>query len=96
MNHTDPSRVPIPGKLIDKLRHAREMQSTWADVEKEARTEIEQIMGDAETATYRGQPVITWKPVKSNRFDQAAFKKEHPDLHALFTTTIESRPFRPL
>ena len=36
---------------------------------------------------------ITWKTVKSNRFDTTAFRKAHPDMAAAFTKEQACRRF---
>jgi len=36
---------------------------------------------------------ITWRLVRSARFDSAAFKKANPEAYALFTKATESRRF---
>ena len=36
---------------------------------------------------------ITWKTVSSSRFDTTAFKKENPEIAALYTKTTTTRRF---
>lgn len=54
---------------------------------------IANYMGDADTLTYGGRKVLTHKSQAGRPgFDQAAFKKVHPDLHARFTR--QGAPFK--
>jgi putative phage-type endonuclease len=66
---------------------------------KEAKTLAGNIlrdaMGDAEQATYNGVPVASWKPQATDRFDQAAFKAEYPDLYSKFVVKSHTRVLRP-
>ena len=55
---------------------------------------IKLYMGDAAILTMNGTPSITWKEQQSKRFDQAAFKADHPDLFEKFTKVAASRVFR--
>lgn len=41
-----------------------------------------------------GQTLLTWKPQTTNRFDSAAFKAEHPEMHATYIKTTQSRVFK--
>lgn len=48
--------------------------------------ELQKAMQDATELTYQGRVLFTWKPRKgAARFDAAALKKAHPDIHAAFT-----------
>lgn len=81
-------------QALDKLTNARRKISYYKDVESEARAVIEAELGDAHDAgTVDGVDAVTWKTIKSNRFDSSALKKEFPGLHGLFTKTTESRRF---
>ena len=88
--------VTIPAKLYDKLRNARKMQADWAAVEKAARDEIEEMMGESERAVVRGQTVVNWPHTKSTRFDQKAHSAEKPECHASYMTPSAGRRFAPV
>lgn len=81
-------RIASLKMLIDQ-RKAIEAQ------EDEAKLEIQKFMGHQDTLTYSGATLVTWKESKApERFDAAAFKKAHPDLHRQFVKTGEpSRRF---
>ncbi|BAH52261.1 hypothetical protein [Rhodococcus opacus] len=73
---------------------ARAEQARLKTIETNARAALEtEIGGDAE-AVVDGAPVISWTPVKSSKFDQSAFAKDHPDLFEQYKRTSESRPFK--
>ena len=79
------------GSLQSVRREIKELQ----EEEESFKTAIMKAMGDADTLTYRGERLVTWKASKgASRFDATAFKKAHPDLYAQFTKTGEpSRRF---
>lgn len=79
---------------LDKLAAARRQIAHLKDVEVQARAVIEAELGDTyDAGTINGVDAVTWKTIKSNRFDVAAIKKQLPELHALFTKVTESRRF---
>jgi hypothetical protein len=57
---------------------------------------LQKAMQDAVAVTYEGQELFTWKPRKgSTRFDAAALKTAHPDIHAQYVKQAEpTRVFR--
>ena len=55
--------------------------------------EIMAEMGDAESITFNGAPLATWKPRTTNRLDSKLLKAEHPDIYGLYTKQSESRYF---
>lgn len=92
---TDPTRVDLDsvrGEIL-ALQQINAQIKVLSDTAKTMRARIEDALGGQDTGTLDGHVVVTWKPVKSNRFDQAAFKKAHPDLAAEFMTVTESRRF---
>lgn len=66
---------------------------------KEAKTLAGNILrdalGDAEQATYQGVPVASWKAQATDRFDQAAFKAEYPEIYNKFVKATHARVLRP-
>lgn len=58
--------------------------------------ELQKAMQDAVALTHEGQELFTWKPRKgSARFDAAALKTAHPDIHAQYMRQGEpTRVFR--
>ena len=90
----NPDQVELDPGNVEALLAVRAQIAALKDTETRLRQAIEHQLGDHGTGTLDGTPVISWMPVKSRRFDQAAFKKAHPDLAAEFVTTSESRPFK--
>lgn len=74
------------------------IKEQMAELERQAddfRAIIQQEMGDAETAMYKGQKVATWKSSKAGEtFDSKAFKAAYPDLYGSFLKEKKAaRPF---
>lgn len=80
---------------VMRLR-ALKAQAKATDAEIEAiEFSVKRAMGDAVALRLPGEdkPALTWKPRKWSRFDTAALKAAHPDLHLQFTSRGESRVF---
>jgi putative phage-type endonuclease len=59
------------------------------------RTELYSFMQEAQQVNSpSGAPMATWKTQATKRFDTDAFKAEHPDLHALYIKTSQTRVLR--
>lgn len=72
-----PNTVEIPADLHDRWLKARENKGQWAEIEGDARKEIETLMGDNEIAmTPDGVPVISWKHGKAARLVQSKIPDE--------------------
>lgn len=82
-------------ELTMKIRELREMQKMAeeaAAIAEALKDEIKAIMGDSEELC-AGEYKVTWKAVKSSRFDTAAFRKAMPELAAAFTRESSTRRF---
>jgi predicted phage-related endonuclease len=96
---TDPSTADLTrhAHRIEALRHAQAKAKEWKEIADEITAEIKDAMGGedgtAEVAVVDGRPVARWTRVKSNRLNQAALKKERPEIHALYVEASESRRF---
>lgn len=96
----DESAPPIEAddvlaQQVMRLR-ALKAQAKATDAEIESiEFEVKRAMGDAFALRLPGddKPALTWKPRKWSRFDTAALKAAHPDLHLQFTSRGESRVF---
>lgn len=81
---------------------ARTAISGWKDTQAKAKDQIIQIMGEATRAMFSGKHVVTKSVSRPRRFNQAAFREDHPDLYERYcepSTEPETRlwvPRRPL
>lgn len=75
----------------------RKLQHDKRDIEEQiaaARAKIEDALGEADTGTVGGVPVVRWTHVTSRRFDQTLAKAKLPaDLLAACYTETTSRRF---
>lgn len=82
-------------ELTAKIKEMRELQRMAEEATALAeaiKDEIKIIMGASEELC-AGEYKITWKSVKSSRFDAAAFRKAMPELAAAFTKETTARRF---
>lgn len=82
---------------LDTIREYQEINTQIAELrERQAtlRARIEDALGDDDTGTILGVPVITWKWSKPRRLDQKALKAAHPEIVEAFTVTTETRTFK--
>ena len=63
---------------------------------KEIRAVIEEALGDKETGTVNGAPVVRWTYVKTSRLDQTLLKELHPRAYAECQTVTTARRFTPV
>lgn len=85
--------VEVDADALHRYRQAREQIATWTEIADQARARLEQQLGERQTGTVDGLPVIRWARVKSTRLDQTLVKSLHPGVHAECQTTSESRRF---
>jgi putative phage-type endonuclease len=94
-----------PGSVLDLPENAFEVleRITVLNSDINAQTEerdalkvaLSEFVGPAETLTYGGRPVATWKTQKGRQsFDKRAFEELHPELAATFTS--QGSPFKVL
>jgi len=78
-------------QMIESLAQLRQMQEEAKRLEarsEEVKTQIMNMMGEAELISHCGQALATWKSTKpTQRIDTIALKKSFPDLAAQFTVT---------
>lgn len=100
---TDPKDKDLPTVDLEPVRThferwlwARDRKDNYARIEKEAREQLEEFIGDNQIATLDGKPVITWKwsNPKNGRLDQKMIREQYPDIAAICTTKEPSRSFR--
>lgn len=77
------------------LRRAQEQKKVAEHAWELAREEVEWLMTGAGADVVTGHGVtVRWNDVPATRFDQQAFRREHPDLFALYQRSTATRPFR--
>ena len=84
-------------ELVSKIQQLNE----WEELMEEARAEVEalrdaikaEMLAQNTEELTAGAYIIRWTSVLSNRFDTAAFKREHGDLYRQFTKQVSSRRF---
>ena len=78
---------------IDVLKAATTEKTRIETVIAQARSKIEDALGDAEVGTIAGVPVVKWTTVTSSRFDQKAAREFLGDAAASFMTETTTRRF---
>lgn len=76
---------------LDALAMAKEAKKAIEAQEEEIENRIKAALGSAETGTIEGQVVVTWAQRTRTNFDSKAFKSEHPELAAKYTSTSDYR-----
>lgn len=82
-------------EMTAKIKELKSLQALIEEAEAEAdalKDQIKEAMGDSEELRV-GEYKVTYKTVKSSRFDSASFKKAMPELYGQFTKTTQSRRF---
>lgn len=88
------------GKVIETTDEIFQAYSDLKDVKQQLaelsdrKTELEEKIklgfGDAEALSYGGDTIATWKsPKPSEKFDDKAFKADHPDLFKEYAKTVQ-------
>jgi hypothetical protein len=81
---------------VEILRYCKAEKAKIAELEKLARTAVEDAMGGNEIGLLDGEPAINWSHFKERRFDQSAFGEDHPDLLEQYRAAREKRRFEVL
>lgn len=82
-------------QLYEDLCEIREAEKDLKEQKDKIELELKKRIGDdADTLTYGGERLVSWKSQTSMRFDSKAFQKEHPDLYQSFKASSSSRVFR--
>ena len=91
--HTDGKTVVATEELYDDYIKLKEIKEQIAELTK-SKTEIEDAiklaLGDAESISYDGKTIATWKaPKPTMKFDADEFKLAHPQLAGEFTHEVQ-------
>jgi putative phage-type endonuclease len=94
----DGTFLELPENAFDALERITVLNSDIKAQEEERdalKVALAEFVGNAETLLHDGRPVATWKTQKGRQaFDARAFKDDHPDLAAAYTT--QGAPFKVL
>lgn len=94
----DGTYLELPENAFDALERITVLNSDIKAQEEERdalKVALAEFVGNAETLLHDGRPVATWKTQKGRQaFDARAFKDDHPDLAAAYTT--QGAPFKVL
>ncbi len=96
---TDPGTViDLPETAFETLERITVLNSdiqAQTDERDALKVALSEFVGPAETLTYEGRPVATWKTQKGRAsFDKRAFETDHPDMAADYTH--QGAPFKVL
>lgn len=83
----------VPLKAVQNYRKAQEAIEQWTKIRTKARDEIEKALGDAETGTVRGTPVVNWRRSKRTALSQKLLTQLYPEVKAECMETTETRTF---
>lgn len=91
--HTDGKTVVATEELYDDYIKLKEIKEQIAELTK-SKTEIEDTiklaLGDAESISYDGKTIATWRaPKPTMKFDADEFKLAHPQLAGEFTHEVQ-------
>lgn len=79
---------------VNDLRELRRMADELTAEIESLQDSIKEHMTAAGVDTITGTDYkISWKEIKSSRFDTTAFKKENPEIAAAYTKTTTTRRF---
>lgn len=82
-------------EIIEKAKALKELKVMAEELNNEIsgiEDSLKALMGDEETV-YAGEYKLTYKTVKSNRFDSKSLKAELPDIAARYTVQTEYKRF---
>lgn len=88
-----PTRVELDevAGLLAEHHRCLETIKKWEERRDELAAKIQLIMGDSTVGTVAGKDVVTYE--RTERFQGARFKKDHPDLYEVYTDTVEVEQF---
>lgn len=87
----EPNTAPVPIKAVERYRAAKAAIKQWEEVAAKARGEIEAALGENETGTYKGKPVVLYKHGKRTALDQKLLAELYPDVKAECMATTATR-----
>lgn len=85
--------TPSEYALYNELLEIRERREELEDSEEYLKTLLKKAIGESETLSCGGKPLIKWKSTSQNRLDTPAFKQAHPVLYKQFLKQTSTRRF---
>jgi len=83
---------PDAESLVESLLTVLEKEKKLKKEKEELQNKLKALLGEAEKAKV-GSHIVSWKTVKSSRFNSKSFQKDHPKLFAKYSYTTEYRRF---
>ena len=82
-------------ELYEDLCQIKEAEKDLKAEKDKVELAIKKRIGDdADTLTYGGEKLVTWKHQTTNRFNSKLFKEDHPDEYEAYREPLESRILR--
>lgn len=75
------------GELVELEALLRETVESWQERLEAVQAKLQELVGDAEEATFAGKPVFTYARI--NRLREKDFKKAYPAMAEVYTDLIE-------
>jgi hypothetical protein len=79
---------------VEVLRYVKARKAELEKIEKKARDEIEEVMGDNDIGELDGKTAITWTTHKKRQFQQRKLTEAMPEIADAFTELVEGRQFK--
>lgn len=86
----DEKMLKAYGELTAASRKKKEAEAE----EKEARARMQLLMEDAESLSYGGRRLLTYRNERRSGFDLKGFRADYPDIAEDYTTVTETRTLR--
>ncbi len=90
---TDDSTLPLPSdldRLIEERNALMDQIKQLTEMKTEKENKIKSLLGEHETGA-TDRYIVSWKPVKSFRFDSKRFKKENEELYQKYAKETSYR-----
>ncbi len=71
--------------LIEQMFQARTFAREWQTIYENLREDVNEALGEADEATFDGEPIVRRVPQRSPYFDRTRFRKDFPDLAERYT-----------
>lgn len=90
--HTESKTIEVTESIFDAYLKLKDVKNQLAELEAqkaELEEKIKLVFQDAESISFRGQTLATWKTSKdSERFNVDAFKESNPELYRQFVKQV--------